>query len=123
MRTVENGSNTVPSLNFGTNSGGSGYPAAGIGGRWRWPVEGGNWATGACGYVGTWGDEGDNQHGNGNNGFSLSRTNKNNHAGDDGGSYFSYGERKADFNGFAENITKLEIPCERWRRRCRVSCK
>ena len=26
------GSNTVPSLNFGTNSGGSGYPAAGIGG-------------------------------------------------------------------------------------------
>lgn len=44
------GSNTVPSLNIGTNSGGSGYPAAGIGGggaggrRWRL----GRWSRRIC---------------------------------------------------------------------------
>lgn len=44
------GSNTVPSLNTGTNSGGSGYPAAGIGGggaggrRWRL----GRWSRRIC---------------------------------------------------------------------------
>lgn len=44
------GSNTIPSLNIGTNSGGSGYPAAGIGGggaggrRWRL----GRWSRRIC---------------------------------------------------------------------------
>lgn len=48
------GSNTVPSLNYGTNSGGSGYPAAGIGGggaggrRWRL----GWWSRWLCRYLG-----------------------------------------------------------------------
>lgn len=121
MLMVEDGSNTVPSLNYGTNSGGSGYPAAGIGGRWGWPVGDGNWGTGAGGYVGTWGDENDNDHPNGNNGFTLSRQGGYSHPGDDGGSYFSCGERKTNFKDFTENLTKLGIPCERWRGRCRVS--
>lgn len=67
------GSNTVPSLNYGTNSGGSGYPAAGIGGGGAGGA-GGDWAGGAGGYVGTWGDDGDCYRANGNNGVSLLRS-------------------------------------------------
>ena len=98
------GSNTVPSLNSGTNSGGSGYPAAGIGGRTehgRSRAEIGLMELG--GYVGTWGDEGDCYRTNGNNGLSLLRSAFDNDKitgirdesyrghGDDAASYFSYG--------------------------------
>ena len=94
------GSNTIPSMNFGTNSGGSGYPAAGIGGGGAGGA-GGDWANGAGGYVGTWGDNGDNLRTNGNNGLSLLRSQFSNTgisgvetgtyrgAGDDAASYFS----------------------------------
>lgn len=67
------GSKTVPSKNSGTNSGGSGYPAAGIG---RWPElggGGGDWENGAGGYVGTWGDDGDIYREEGHNGISILR--------------------------------------------------
>ncbi|MBO5398396.1 MAG: hypothetical protein J6A36_05690 [Clostridia bacterium] len=96
------GSNTVPSLNYGTNSGGSGYPAAGIGGGGAGGA-GGDWANGAGGYVGTWGDTGDCYRTNGNNGISLLRSDFSDigvsgvsdgsyrGSGDDAASYFTYG--------------------------------
>lgn len=88
------GSNTIPSLNHGTNSGGSGYPAAGIGGGGAGGA-GGDWANGAGGFVGTWGDNGDCERSNGNSGISLKRSdfdlNGTIFMGDDAASYFTYG--------------------------------
>lgn len=91
------GSHTIPSLNIGTNSGGSGYPAAGIGGGGAGGA-GGDWANGAGGYVGTWGDEFDCNRTNGNNGISLLRldfgvnvASNGRGIGDDAASYFTHG--------------------------------
>lgn len=101
------GSNTVPSLNYGTNSGGSGYPAAGIGGGGAGGA-GGDWAGGAGGYVGTWGDNGDCYRTNGNNGISLLRSDFTDTRiegvsnaiyrgrGDDAASYFTFGIQNYD---------------------------
>ena len=83
-------------------------------------MEDGNWGTGAGGYVGTWGDSGDDSHSNGNNGFSVLRSNTYSHSGDDGGSYFSGGHRNNSMSSLSGNLAKVENPSERWTRRCAI---
>lgn len=114
------GSNTIPSLNTGTNSGGSGYPAAGIGGGGAGGA-GGDWANGAGGYVGTWADDGDCYRPNGNNGISLLRSDFTDTriygvndgtyrgAGDDAASYFTYGVQSYS-QYVSETNTKITKP-------------
>ena len=75
----------------------------GIGRRWSWSGDGGDWANGAGGYVGTWGDNGDCYRENGNNGVSEVRSDYDDSRitgviektyrgyGDDAASYFTFG--------------------------------
>ncbi len=116
------GSNTVPSQNIGTNSGGSGYPAArnwSVVGARRSRSETGRMELG--GYVGTWGDDGDCYRTNGDNGISLLIKDFDNKGisgvgdnsfrgnGDDAASYFSYGTTNNKQSTMGTN-SKIKTP-------------
>ncbi len=84
---------------------------------------GGDWAGGAGGYVGTWGDNGDCYRTNGNNGISLLRSDFTDEnisgiadgtyrgGGDDGASYFTIGlmNRWQYINGTNSKITEPKV--------------